>query len=250
MSLPAPFRLEQRGRIDSTNDEVRRLAEAGAGHGTVVAAVEQTLGRGRRGRVWSSPPGNLHCSLLLDRGPDAAASPQLTFVAAVALRNALKELALGADFKVKWPNDVLCDGAKIAGMLLEQASGLIILGVGVNVVTHPDIALYPATSLRKTGSGASAEDVLIGFCGQLGHFYQQWRNEGFAPIRDAWLAAASGQSERLTARLADNSELTGFFAGLASDGALQLADDGGRIHRILAGDVFFNGNGGQDAAGD
>ena len=101
-----------------------------------------------------SPPGNLHCSILLDRGPDPAAAPQLTFVAAVALRDALADLAMTIDFRVKWPNDILCAGAKIAGMLLEQAGDFIILGVGVNVVAHPEPALYPATSLAKTGSGA------------------------------------------------------------------------------------------------
>src|SRR6202012_4529469 len=93
--LSQPFRLEQRDKIDSTNDEARRLAAAGFGHGTVVSAVEQSAGRGRRGRAWMSPPGNLHCSILLDRGPEPALAPQLTFVAAVALRDALADLAQG-----------------------------------------------------------------------------------------------------------------------------------------------------------
>lgn len=250
MMLPPPFRLEQRAKIDSTNDEARRLAAAGFGHGTVVSAVEQSAGRGRRGRAWMSPPGNLHCSILLDRGPDPAAAPQLTFVAAIALRDALADLALIPDFRVKWPNDVLCAGAKIAGMLLEQAGDLIILGVGVNVVAHPDQALYPATSLAKTGSGAEALDVLTAFCERLGHWYGIWRAEGFAPIREAWLEVAVGLGQPVTARLADESVLEGRFSGLAPDGALEMADENNHIRRILAGDVFFNGTGGSDAARD
>ena len=248
--LPPPFRLEQRDKIDSTNDEARRLAAAGFGHGTVVSAVEQSAGRGRRGRAWMSPPGNLHCSILLDRGPVPGNAPQLTFVAAVALRDALADLALTVDFRVKWPNDVLCAGAKIAGMLLEQAGELIILGVGVNVVAHPDTALYPATSLARAGSGADALDVLTGFCERLGHWYEVWRSEGFAPIRHAWLEVAVGLGQKVTARLADDTVLEGRFAGIAADGALEMADENNHIRRILAGDVFFTTTGGHHAAGD
>ena len=247
MMLPAPWVLQQRGRIDSSNDEARRLARQGAGHGTVVTAEVQTAGRGRRGRAWMSPPGNLHCSILLDPGNNPSLAPQLTFVAAISLRDALAELALQADFKVKWPNDVLCNGAKIAGMLLEQAGSLVILGVGVNIAEHPEAALYPATSLRKAGSGAEVKDVLSGFCAQLAKRYQQWRTQGFAPIRNAWLDKAFGKCERITATLADESVMRGTFAGLAADGALELLDDQGVIHRILAGDVFFRG---QDASGN
>lgn len=250
MMLSPPFRLEQRDKIDSTNDEARRLAAAGFGHGTVVCAVEQSAGRGRRGRAWMSPPGNLHCSILLERGPVPAAAPQLTFVAAVALRDALADLALTVDFRVKWPNDVLCAGAKIAGMLLEQAGDFIILGVGVNVVAHPDQALYPATSLAKAGSGADCHDVLAGFCERLGHWYDIWRAEGFAPIRRAWLEVAVGLGQPVTARLADETVLEGRFAGLAPDGALEMADENNHIRRILAGDVFFTTDGGHHAAGD
>lgn len=250
MNLPPPFRLRQLGRIDSSNDEARRLAQAGEGHGLVVSAVEQTAGRGRRGRVWHSPPGNLHCSLLLDPGNDAGAAPQLTFVAALALRDALASLAMRSDFRVKWPNDLLCNGAKIAGMLLEREGHLIILGVGVNIVACPTETLYPATCLRQTGSGAGVLDVLAAFCEQLGARYDQWREQGFARICQEWLLVASGQGQAVTARLADESVMTGVFAGLAADGALELVDASGFTHRVLAGDIFFTGNGVANAAGD
>jgi BirA family biotin operon repressor/biotin-[acetyl-CoA-carboxylase] ligase len=242
MTLPAPFVWHRRERIDSTNDEARRLAADGHGHGTVVSAVEQSAGRGRRGRVWSSPPGNLYCSILLDPGDNPAAAPQLTFVAALALRDALAEMRLSTDFRVKWPNDILCDGAKIAGMLLEQSGKLIILGVGVNIVAFPDQPLYPTTCLRQIGSGAGFEDVLNGFCGQLHRRYCQWRDQGFASIRADWLAVARGVGETITARLADGREMTGIFSGLSADGALQMSDDDGVNQQILAADVFFTRN--------
>ncbi len=166
------------------------------------------------------------------------------------MRDALADLAITVDFRVKWPNDMLCAGAKIAGMLLEQAGELIILGVGVNVVAHPEMALYPATSLAKTGSDATSDEVLAGFCDRLGHWYGIWCEEGFAPIRQAWLEVAVGVGMPVTAKLADETVLTGRFAGLAADGALELADETDQIRRSLAGDVFFNANGGQNAAGD
>ena len=245
-----PFRFEPRGRIDSSNDEARRLALNGAGHGTLVTAVEQTKGRGRRGRLWHSPPGNLHCSLLLDPGPDPALAPQLAFVSALALQSALAELAAGVEFRVKWPNDILCRGAKIAGMLLEQAGPLIILGVGVNIAAHPDGALYPATSLRQVGSGAQACDLLAGFCDAFAPRYDAWRAGGFAALRGDWLAVASGLGEAVTARLADGRVLQGRFAGLATDGALILASRDGPLQSILAADIFFSGMGWADAPGD
>jgi BirA family biotin operon repressor/biotin-[acetyl-CoA-carboxylase] ligase len=245
-----PFRIEPRGRIDSSNDEARRLALTGAGHGTLVTAVEQTKGRGRRGRVWQSPPGNLHCSLLLDPGPDPTLAPQLAFVAGLALQSALSDLVAGVEFRVKWPNDILCRRAKIAGMLLEQVGPLVILGVGVNIVEHPEGALYPATSLRKAGSGASASDLLAGFCDAFALRYDGWRAGGFAALRAAWLAVASGLGEEVTARLADGRVLQGRFAGLAADGALALASRDGTLQSILAADIFFDGMAMADATGN
>jgi BirA family biotin operon repressor/biotin-[acetyl-CoA-carboxylase] ligase len=249
MTLPAPFHLEERGRIDSTNIEARRLVLQGAKHGTVVTAVEQTEGRGRRGREWMSPPGNLHCSFLLDPGPDFTLAPQLTFVAALALRDALAQFST-ADFRVKWPNDVLCGGAKIAGILLEEMHGLVIVGVGVNIVAHPRTALYPATDLRAAGCDASIRKVLTAFCEHLGQRYEQWRQGGFEPIRLDWMAVAAGQGDKIVARLANGRELHGTFVGLAADGALELLDAYGITHRVLAGDIFFAGTEGHHAAGD
>lgn len=238
-SLAAPFRLIAVETIDSTNDEAKRAALAGAGHGTVVWAQKQTAGRGRRGREWISPAGNLHCSLLLDGGSEPSRMPQLAFVAAIAVRAALAELVPGTAFQVKWPNDVLCQGRKISGMLLEQASGLVVVGIGVDVAFAPEAGLYPTTCLRQIGSGAESFDVLTSLCDQMGSWYARWREEGFAPIRQAWLDGAAGLSGPVTVRLSDETTLEGTFAGLDPDGALMLVQADGGQRKVLAGDVFF-----------
>ena len=241
--LPPPFSLVAVDRIDSTNDEARRLVAQGAGHGTVIWAKEQTAGRGRRGRAWVSPPGNLHCSIVLHPGPSLAHAPQLTFVAAVALRDALAEFLPSAPFQCKWPNDLLVAGRKVAGMLLEVAGPWIILGVGVNVAHTPDAStqslLYPTASLLHFGSGADPFDVLASFCDSLGRWYDRWNEHGFAAIREAWLANAAGLGEAITVRLADGVTLEGRFGGLDGQGALMLDKSDGSRQAVLAGDVFF-----------
>jgi BirA family transcriptional regulator, biotin operon repressor / biotin---[acetyl-CoA-carboxylase] ligase len=241
---------------------------AGEGHGTAVIALEQTTGRGRRGRSWFSPKGNLHCSIILDPGPERARVSELVFVAAIALRAALAELAPSARFACKWPNDVLCmsaerghadackhdgavaqsaerrlndNGAKIAGMLLELAAPWVILGVGVNVVAAPPAGdtLYPATALARTGSTADLDAVYTGFVGHLERAYRLWRDEGFIVIRRTWLEHAAGVGEPVTVRLADASVLEGRFGGLDAAGALLLDAADGTRRPVLAGDVFF-----------
>ncbi|MDR3436668.1 biotin--[acetyl-CoA-carboxylase] ligase [Telmatospirillum sp.] len=239
-TLPPPFHLIALDNTDSTNDEAKRQASAGAGHGTVIWAGRQTAGRGRRGRNWVSVEGNLHCSFLLDPGRPLAEAPQLAFVAAVAVRAALAELAPGALFQVKWPNDVLCHGKKIVGMLLEQAAPLIVVGIGVNIAEAPEPGLYPTACLRQLGCGARPFDVLAGIASQLAEWYDCWRRDGFAPIRQAWLADAAGLSAPITVRLSDDVTLEGRFAGLDATGALLLELPSGEQRKILAGDVFFS----------
>ncbi len=225
-----------------------------------MVAVEQTAGRGRRGRGWFSPKGNLHCSIVLDPGPEPARAPELVFVAAVALRQALAELVPTARFACKWPNDILCmsaerdgavalsagrptniGGAKVAGMLLERSGAWVILGVGVNVVAAPPpgTALYAATSLAAAGGTADLDAVYAGFTGHLAVEYDLWRGEGFAPVRRTWLDHAIGVGQAVTVRLADTSVLEGRFGGLDAAGALLLDAADGTRRPVLAGDVFF-----------
>jgi BirA family biotin operon repressor/biotin-[acetyl-CoA-carboxylase] ligase len=238
--LPAPFRVIARDNVGSTNDEARRLAEDGAAADfVVVTAREQSAGRGRRGRAWISPPGNLHCSLLL-AAPRLDVAAQLGFVAAVALVDALAGLVPGVEFRCKWPNDVLANGRKVAGMLLEPAgSGWLVLGLGVDVAVAPpdDAVMHPAVALAGLGYGGDADSVLAAFCGAVAPWVARWRAEGFAPLRSAWMERAHGLGRSVEVRLDAGSE-TGVFAGLDDDGALLLDRDGGR-RRIMAGDVLF-----------
>ncbi len=246
LCLPAFFDLVALDSIDSTNDEARRLLAAGAvPEGTLIWAAEQTAGRGRRGRSWSSPPGNLYFSLVLrpQCGPGMAA--QLGFVAAVALAETLAALLPGADrVRLKWPNDVLVDGAKISGILLEAASAragpldAVILGVGVNVGSRPEAGLYRTISLREAGAGIVPGALLERFAAGLLAWYEIWRRDGFAPLRAAWLGRAVGLGQDIEVRL-DRETLVGRFAALDEGGALALELADGSRRLVAAGDVFF-----------
>jgi BirA family transcriptional regulator, biotin operon repressor / biotin---[acetyl-CoA-carboxylase] ligase len=245
--LPEGFVLHALAAAGSTNDEARRLAEAGAPEGTVVWAREQTAGRGRHGRPWASPPGNLYCSIVLrpDRPPREAA--QLAMVAGCALADALDRLGPppGLAVGLKWPNDLLLGGAKAAGILLEASGGVdercdwLIVGTGVNVASCPVEAAYPATCLAREGfRAASVEALLAAYLGALDHWLRVWRAEGLAPVRAAWLARAHGLGGPVTLRF-DGFELHGRFAGLSEGGALVLREEDGRLREVAAGDVFF-----------
>lgn len=230
--------------LDSTNEEARRLAEAGEAGPLWIAAREQTSGRGRRGREWVSQRGNLFATLLLrpQRPPDQCA--QLSFVAALAVGDVVAGFAPSARVALKWPNDVLLDGKKVAGMLLESSGAKarvdwLAVGIGINLASFPDRVEFPATSLAAvTGRTPDADNALSRLAGRWYAWYETWMNSGFQPIRDGWLARASGLGERVNARLAGR-EVQGVFEGLAEDGALIMREAGGKQTRIAAGEVFF-----------
>jgi BirA family transcriptional regulator, biotin operon repressor / biotin---[acetyl-CoA-carboxylase] ligase len=244
LSLPAEYRLHFYDTIGSTNDEAKRLARAGAPEGTLVWAGEQTAGRGRRGRHWASPPGNLYLSLILRPGGAPGRAAQLGFVAALGLGEALDGIAgFGLRLRFKWPNDLLLDGRKLSGILLESettASGavdFVVIGTGVNLLSHPEHAEYPATSLAEGGSATVSPVVLLeAFVREFDRWLACWREEGFAPVREAWLARASGIGEDIRVRL-ERVTLTGRFVDLDETGAL-LLDGAEGPRRIAAGDVF------------
>jgi BirA family transcriptional regulator, biotin operon repressor / biotin---[acetyl-CoA-carboxylase] ligase len=241
--LPLGYRLVAFATVGSTNDEAKAMARAGADAGTLVWAKEQTAGRGRRGRQWVSPPGNLYLSLIAR--PDGAApmAAQLGFVAALGLGEALLDLAGPAlPLAYKWPNDLLVGGRKLAGILLEsetrgEAVDFVVIGIGVNLASRPAGAEFPATSLTDEGFGdIAAAPLLQAFVGHFAAWEARWRNGGFAPVRAAWLARADGIGNDIRVRL-DRATLTGRFLDLDADGALLLDAAGGR-RRIAAGDVF------------
>jgi len=252
-ALPEGFYLRHYALVGSTNDAAKTLARAGAPEGTLVWADEQTAGRGRRGRTWLSPPGNLYLSLVLRPEGAPARAAQLGFVAALGLGDALQPLVLGdtpasrggpaLQLRYKWPNDLLANGKKLAGILLESENAaservdFVVVGIGVNIVHAPGDVEFPATSLAAEGvSGLTPAALLEGFATHFSDWARRWREEGFAPVRAAWLEMASGLGERVRVRLARDT-LFGRFRDLDDDGALVLDVADGR-RRITAGEVF------------
>lgn len=247
--LPDGFTLLRLDETDSTNDEAKRLATEGAAEGTVVWARVQRAGRGRRGRFWVSEPGNLFVSIILRPGCGPLEGAQLSFAAALAVAELLDPyLPEGTELRCKWPNDILVDGRKISGILLESSSSSdsagrlewLVVGVGVNLAHHPGIGgPHPSTSLSDEGGAAlTAEESFERLIAAFSHWHALWRAEGFTPIRTAWLKRAYGVGRRVTA-LREGASLVGAFTGLDDDGALLLEQAGGKVHRVAAGDVTF-----------
>ena len=242
-SLPSFYRLVAHERIASTSDEAKRLAGEDAPAGTLVWARVQTAGRGRQGRQWVSPAGNFYASLILRPALPVATAAQLGFVAALAIADACLALAPDAAISLKWPNDVLLNGRKLAGLLLESQSrgdGMLdwlVLGIGINLATYPVEVEYPATALATTGADVDAEAMLGALGASFLAWYERWREgAGFATIRVEWLARAQGLNQPIRVRLPGETRV-GMFAGLDSDGAL-LLDTGTGRQRIAAGEVF------------
>jgi BirA family biotin operon repressor/biotin-[acetyl-CoA-carboxylase] ligase len=223
----------------STNDEALARARDGAAEGTLVTADRQSAGRGRRGREWVSPAGNLHLSLILRPPGGTEAAGAIGFAAALAVRDVvLGALPAGTTVTVKWPNDVLIDGAKVAGLLIETAEDALVLGVGINVVAHPENTPYPATSILAAGGAGTADSVLAAFCAAFKSRYDRWAVQGFAALREEWLACAHGLGQRIVVRLED-ARFDGVFAGIDDSGALMLDLGTAGLKKITAGDVFF-----------
>ncbi len=246
VTVPERFTLIEYPVLGSTNDEAARLAGGGALDGTVVLADRQSAGRGRRGRDWQSPPGNLYCSIVVRPAAPPASAAQLSFVAAVALAETLDAvLPPACAVHQKWPNDVLVDGAKVAGILLEssgagtEAVDWVVIGCGVNIAQAPLDTEFPATSLHEAGAtGLDAGGLLPSFLTNLHGWCVRWETEGMTPVREAWLNRAHGLGKEMTVRLPDR-EIQGIFGGMDRSGALLLDLPDGTRQTISAGDVYF-----------
>ena len=251
MSAPAKpsgalsgWRIVRFDAIDSTNEEARRRALAGdPGHLWIVAG-EQTAGRGRRGRTWVSPRGNLYASaLLIDPCPQALA-PQLGFVAGVALARAAED-AGAAQARLKWPNDLVCDGAKCAGLLVEGASlperrFACVVGVGVNCMSAPEAVGYP-TGVLMNGARSPIDSIALleRLIERFDEALRAWRaGEGFAAIRLAWLDRAAGLGGRVRIE-SGGGRREGTFVGLDVDGRLLFRGESG-IEAIETADLFIS----------
>jgi BirA family biotin operon repressor/biotin-[acetyl-CoA-carboxylase] ligase len=239
---PQGYGLRRYEEIDSTNEEARRLIAAGETGPVWLTASRQTAGRGRRGRAWETAGGNLAATLLLRPAGPQAQWAELSFAAAIAAADMAAALAPGARIALKWPNDVLADGRKLAGILLETGNGpkpALAIGIGVNLAHHPEGTEFPATSLAALGSKPpSAEGALSLLATGFARWYEVWRADGFAPVRDAWLARAAGLGTRIRARLA-TEERSGMFEGIDDRGALLLNEGLGRTSVLPAADIFF-----------
>lgn len=219
--------------------------EDGAGNGLWISAGQQTDGRGRRGREWVSKHGNLYCSLIYDSKEDVRTASQLSFVTSLAVRDAVGEFLNIDQIKCKWPNDILVKGKKISGILLEtysrsaNSSIFMIIGIGINIKHHPEIALYDATDINEqTDDEFEAIDVFNALSHKMAYWLKVWHDQDFAKIRKEWLKCCKGLGEMVTVKL-PNEQLNGRFIGLDDDGALKL-DINGEIKLIYSGDVFFN----------
>jgi len=247
LKKPSAFSLAAFESVDSTNDELRRRALDGAPARSVVCALEQIKGRGRRGRSWVSEPGNLFCSILMKPTCPIAEASKASFVSALAIHDAIKE-AVGdfdCDVECKWPNDVLIDGYKVSGILLEsqaqpQSAALdwLIIGIGINLAHSPVDTPYPSGYVNayrdKVMDPAEMLELLLRYF-QI--WWDRWETLGFQAIRNAWLDRAKGIGEEIIVNLS-NERITGVFETLDHDGALVLRTANG-LRLITAGDVFF-----------
>ncbi len=268
IAVAAGVRLVAVATIGSTNKEAGIRAGCGERGPLWITAVAQTEGRGRLGRSWTSPAGNLHASLLLSDPSPFERAPELAFVAALALRDAIiaEVSALAPHLAIKWPNDLLLKGEKCAGILIEGEvdpgkNVNVIIGIGVNCAHHPPTAsgrppegeeppqmrpvlwrepavLFPATDLRAHGAGVTPEQLFRRLSATMCQRIAQWdRGRGFSTILGDWLSAAHGLGEDIRVRHG-GSEKSGRFVGLDQSGRLELELPGGRVEKISAGDVF------------
>lgn len=212
------------------------LARSGTAEGLWLRAERQTGGKGRQGRAWASPEGNLYISTLVRVRPGEPSPATLALVAAVALEDAAR--VFGLKPLLKWPNDLLVDGAKLSGILLERADDAVVIGFGVNLAHHPEDLGRAATSFAAHGAAPDPEVFAETLVESFARWLSRWR-DGIAPVRERWLMRAHPKGTALTARLADGSAVDGLFDGLDAQGALilRLADGSARV--IHAGDVFL-----------
>lgn len=238
------MRFIHRETVGSTQDEARALYDQGERGPLWVVAEAQTKGRGRRARVWTSEKGNLFATGLYPTRADAAQGALYGFATALAMAETVEHYGVDADVTLKWPNDVLVGGAKISGILIEREPEALIVGTGLNLMSHPPDTPYPATHLLAEMRASDLDDAEPPFTGapavgallasNIVKWFRVLETDGFAPVRDAWLKRA----HHLGKTVSVNSQ-TGVFSNLALDGALCLTLADGKETRVHAGDVSF-----------
>ena len=243
--LPAGYRLIEYDELDSTNEEARRRAAAGDVGPLWIMARSQTAGRGRRGREWVSPRGNLMATLLMKPGCAPAEAARLSFVAALAVHDALCAWLPSERVQLKWPNDTLVNGKKISGILLETATAgdrrelpWLAIGIGINLVAAPSPASYPTTFVNEWRPAPDPAIALHTLASAWDNRFRAWQAAGFEVIRQAWLQRAAGLHGPIDVRLAGET-IRGTFETIGPDGTLELLLPDGQRRAIAAGEVFF-----------
>lgn len=240
------FRHIELGDVASTSIECMERARTGDPGWLWVTAERQTGGRGRRGRPWVSEPGNLYASLLLIDPAPWAAMASLPLAVTVAVYDAVAAVLPGdkANFRIKWPNDLLISGGKTAGILIESetlADGrmAVVIGCGLNIAHRPDAGLYRTTCLREHGSAVAPQDLFARLVVSMDATLAKWdQGRGLSSIRQAWIDRADGIGNPVTVNLPDH-QIHGLFEGIDGEGRLMLAANDGTRHLIASGDVFF-----------
>lgn len=253
------YRLEAFASVGSTNALAIERAQAGDAGKLWLVSKRQEAGRGRRGRPWETPEGNLAATLLLKPRVDLKLAATLGFVAGLALADALeavvpgKRIAVGVDggaplgggrFELKWPNDVLAGGAKLSGILLESAmldarQYALAIGIGVNVVAYPSDLPYPATSLKALGVACDAETLFLALSDAWVENMRLWNEaSGLAGIRSRWLGRAAGLGSQVAVRI-DGRVVRGVFESIDEECRFVIRADSGDRFTIAAGDVHF-----------
>lgn len=220
----------------STNADLLAEAQAGAPEGLWLRAESQTGGRGRAGRSWLSPPGNLYASTIVRLCPGDPDAATLALTASVALEEVASAYAGPGKLQLKWPNDLMAGRAKLAGILLERIDDAVVIGFGVNLAHHPTDLERPTVSLAALGGACPDPDAfLVELADAFARWLSRWRGEGLAPVRARWLERAHALGTALV-----STGVEGLFDGLDASGALLLRRADGRIETIRAGDVFLS----------
>jgi BirA family biotin operon repressor/biotin-[acetyl-CoA-carboxylase] ligase len=238
--LAAGVQLIERDAVGSTNTEALALARKGELGPLWITARRQSAGRGRRGRVWVSEPGNLYASLLLTDPSPPERAAELSFVASLAVHDAVALLAapVAKQLALKWPNDVLIAEKKFSGILIDGEGASVVVGIGVNCVNHPRNATFPATDLAAAGTLVSVERLFEILSATMMRRIAQWnRGDCFDAIRADWLARAAGVGEPMRVALGEG-ERSGRFETVDARGRLVLRLSDGTNETITAGDVI------------
>ncbi|MBM3468272.1 MAG: biotin--[acetyl-CoA-carboxylase] ligase [Alphaproteobacteria bacterium] len=239
------FTLYDYAVVGSTNDEAKVLLAQGAGEGTVIRAERQTAGRGRRGGNWISEVGNLYCSIILTPECTLSEANQLSFVMAIAVGEAvLPMLLIPHTLTYKWPNDLLLEGKKVAGILIETESQgeqfvkSCVIGIGLNIHVVPEHSKYQVTALiDHVKSSIDKEALFVALLDNVKTYYEIWRQKGFQTIRKVWLERAHGLGQKMQVVIGEK-ETHAEFMDLSPEGALVLKNDDGTSLKLMSAEIL------------